>query len=338
MKAVSLIEPGKIRIIETPEPKVGPEDVLIEVEYVGLCGSDLNAYRGLMPMVTFPRIPGHELSGTIVGKGEGVPSHLSEGDRVAVEPYTNCGGCPACLIGRVNCCQFNQTMGVQRDGALLERIAVPFRKIHKSRTLNYVELALVEPLSVGYHAANRGRVAEIDNVLVLGCGAIGIGALAAAARKGANVIALDIDDRKLAEAGRFGARHVINTKTDDVQGRIDKITDGRGVDCAIEAVGLPATYRLAVELAAFAGRIVYIGYAKEDVAFATKLFVARELDIMGSRNALHVFPSVIKMLEERAMPFETLATKTYPLDAAPQAFADWDKNPAAISRILIKTA
>lgn len=197
MKAISLIEPRQIEIIEIPEPALGPEDVLVELRYVGLCGSDLSAYRGLSPMVSYPRIPGHEVSGVIVAKGERVPERLQVGAPVAVSPYTSCGLCPACRLGRANTCQYNQTLGVQRDGALTRRIAVPYAKTFTSQVLTPQELALVEPLSVGYHAANRGRVSEVDSVLVFGCGAIGLGAIAASARKGATVIAVDIDDGKL---------------------------------------------------------------------------------------------------------------------------------------------
>ena len=335
MKAIALTDVRSVREIDIPEPAVGPEDVMIDIKYIGLCGSDLNTYRGLMPLVEYPRIPGHEISGVIAETGAAVPDSLPIGAKVTVSPYTACGVCPACRSGRSNCCQFNQTLGVQRDGALTRRIAVPASDVFPSETLSLQELALVEPLSVGYHAANRGRVSEIDSVLVLGCGTVGIGAIAAAARKGATVIAVDIYDDKLATARTFGAAHTINSAQEDVIGRIHAFTHGEGVSVAIEAVGLPATYRLAVEAAAFAGRVVYVGYAKDQVCYDATLVVKKELDILGARNALRVFPSVIQMLERRERPFTELITRVYPFVAVADALRDWDAAPGDFSKILI---
>jgi threonine dehydrogenase-like Zn-dependent dehydrogenase len=308
---------------------------MIDVRYVGLCGTDLNSYRGLMPLVTYPRVPGHEISGTVVAKGTQVPRAIRLGDTVMLSPYTHCGLCPACRIGRFNCCQFNQTLGVQREGALTHRFAIHYSKVFATQTLSLRELVLVEPLSVGYHAANRGRVSEVDTVLVIGCGTIGIGVIAAAARKGATVIVTDIDDIKLATARNFGAQFTINSTQQDVLATINELTQGEGVNVAIEAVGLPDTFRLAVEAATFAGRVVYIGYAKKEVSYDTSLFVRKELDVLGSRNALHVFPAVIKMMEKREFSFDDLITQVYPFSLAAQAFHDWDATPGHFTKILI---
>jgi len=338
MKAVCLRKPGLVEIINISEPSAGLEDVIIKMHYVGLCGSDLSAFRGASPMVSYPRIPGHEVSGVIIAKGDNVPDWVKLGSNVTVSPYTNCGKCPACRIGRINTCQFNQTLGVQRDGALVERIAIPFSKIYTSDKLSFQELALVEPMSVGYHAANRGRVGEVDTVLVFGCGAIGLGAIAASARKGAQVIAVDVDDSKLAMAAKLGARYTINSTSEDLQLRVKELTDGEGVNVAIEAVGLPMTTRSTIELVAYAGRVVYIGYTKEDTPFATKLIVSKELDVVGSRNALNVFPAVIRMLEAYEHPFTDLITRIIPFTETGQALADWDKTPAKTTKILVKVA
>jgi threonine dehydrogenase-like Zn-dependent dehydrogenase len=309
--------------------------VLIELHYVGLCGSDLAAYRGLSPMVTYPRIPGHEVGGVIVEKGARVPDRVRVGQQVMVSPYSHCGLCPACRVGRTNCCEFNQTLGVQRDGALTATLAIHYSKVFASAGLSLRELALVEPVSVGYHATNRGRVSEVDTVLVLGAGTIGLGAIVAAARKGARVVAVDIDDAKLAQARRFGAALTINSAREDVVGVTRELTAGEGVNVAIEAIGLPLTYRLAVSAVGFAGRVVYIGYAKHEVAFETKEFVQKELDITGSRNALHVFPAVIAMFERRERPFAEMISAVYPFAEAGKAFADWDEHPGQITKILV---
>ncbi|HLP18294.1 MAG TPA: zinc-binding alcohol dehydrogenase family protein [Bacteroidota bacterium] len=335
MKAFAIVEQGVVNAIDIPEPVMGATDVLIDVRTIGLCGSDLNAYRGLMPFVTFPRIPGHEISGTIADKGPGVPASLEIGDRVTVLPYTNCGMCPPCRAGRTNCCQFNQTLGVQRDGALTERISVPFEKVFRSSTLSMHELALVEPMSVGYHGANRAEVRETDTVLLLGCGTIGMGVLCAAVRKGARVIALDINDAKLEMAKKFGASHTINTSRDNAQEVVMRLTQNEGVSVAIEAAGLPATFAMAVDLVAFAGRVVSIGYSKMETGIRTQLIVSKELDLRGSRNALRVFPSVISMFEAKEQPFTDLITRVFSFDEAPKAFAYWNENTGTTSKLLI---
>jgi threonine dehydrogenase-like Zn-dependent dehydrogenase len=336
MKAVSMPAPGRVEIVEIPEHQVGPDDVLVEVGYVGLCGSDLGMYRGTFAIGTYPRIPGHEVSGTIVAKGGSVPDSIAEGSRVTLWPYTECGFCPACRIGRPNCCQFNETLGLQRDGALVERFAIHYNRLFASDVLSLQELALVEPMSVGYHAANRGQVSEVDSVLVIGCGTIGLGVVAAAKRKGAAVIAADVDDAKLELATRFGARYTINSAQQDLLDEIWQLTGGEGVDVAIEAVGLPQTFRQAVEAVCYAGRVVYVGYAQEEVRYDTTHFVRKELDIRGSRNGLRVFPAVMQMLAERQQPFRELITEVYPADQAGQAFRDWDADPGSFAKILVE--
>jgi threonine dehydrogenase-like Zn-dependent dehydrogenase len=335
MRAISLVKPGCIEMVEVPEPQPGAEDVLIEVGYVGLCGTDLNSYRGASPMVSYPRIIGHEVGGAIAARGEGVPDALGVGANVTVSPYSHCGACSACRKGHTNSCQFNQTLGVQRDGALTERIAIHHSKVHASEALSTKELALVEPLSVGYHATNVGRVDPSDTVLVLGCGAVGLGAIAAAAHKGSAVIALDIDEAKLEIAGKLGARHTINSQAGDAAARVTDITGGDGVDVSVEAVGAPATYRMALELAAGVGRVVCIGYAKEAVELDTKLIVSKELEVRGSRNALDEFGSVIEMLEQRIRPFEEMVTRVAPFEETPQVFAEWSASPGKFTRILV---
>ena len=338
MKAICLIAPGKVETTDVPDPRMDSEDVLVDIKYVGLCGSDLNTYRGNFSLVSYPLIPGHEISGVVADKGANVPDSIQVGDKVMMDPYTNCGVCPACRAGRPNCCQFNQTLGVQRDGALSSRFAAHYTKIFSSKTLTLKELALVEPMSVGYHAANRGQVNEMDTVLIIGCGTIGMGVVSAAVRKGATVVAIDIDDSKLELAQEFGAQHVINSTKQDVLEEVARLTDNEGVNVAIEAVGLPGTYRLAIDAVCYAGRVVYIGYAKEEVIYDTTDFVRKELDIRGSRNALRVFPAVIRMMEKQLFPFTLLITKIYPFDHTARAFSDWDTAPGEYTKILIDVA
>ncbi|MGD0088865.1 MAG: zinc-binding alcohol dehydrogenase family protein [Planctomycetota bacterium] len=334
MKALFITETGKTEIREIPKPAPTADEVLLRVRLVGYCGSDLNTFRGKNPMVSLPRIPGHEVAATVEQAGAGVPAEIKPGLNVTFSPYTNCGRCPACLRNRPNACQFNQTLGVQRDGALTEYVAVPWRKLYRSDKLPLRELALVEPLTVGFHAVDRGRVAAQDVVTVLGCGAIGLGAIAGAACRQATVIAVDVDDQKLALARRAGATHTINSATQKLHDLLAEIAPG-GPDVVIEAIGLPATFRAAVEEVAFTGRVVYIGYAKEPVSYETKLFVQKELDILGSRNALGDFAAVITMLERGVFPTDALISRVVPLGRAGEALREWDRNPGAVARILV---
>ena len=285
-------------------------------------------------MVSFPRIPGHEIAATIVEiKGE-APA-LSPGMDVTVLPYTSCGQCAACRRGRSNACQSNQTMGVQRDGALTEYIAVPVEKLYPAR-LSLKELALVEPLTVGFHAVTRARITEKDTVAIFGCGGVGLGAVAAAAFRGANTIAVDIDDAKLETARRTGANYTIHSQRQDLNAALAKLTSGLGPDVVIEAIGLPQTFRAAVEVVAFTGRVVYIGYAKEPVCYETKLFVQKELDIMGTRNALpEDFRNVIAMLKQGRFPVEATVSAVTPLEEAPKVFKEWDADPNRFTKIMI---
>ncbi|MDX9978504.1 MAG: zinc-binding alcohol dehydrogenase family protein [Lentisphaeria bacterium] len=337
MKALAITAVERTAFLDIPEPVPKPDEVLLQVRLVGYCGSDLNTYRGRNPLVSYPRIPGHEIAATVAATGAEVPDEWKVGTPVTLLPYTSCGACTACRAGRFNCCRYNQTLGVQRDGAATEYLAVPWRKLFTSPSLSLRELALVEPLTVGVHATERAQAGPEDRVLVLGCGAIGLGAVAGAAFRGAQVVAVDIDEGKLALARRAGASAVINSRTSDLHERVQEWTNGEGPEVVIEAIGLPVTFRAAVDEVAFAGRVVYIGYAKEPVEYETKLFVQKELDIRGSRNATPGnFRTVIRLLEAGTFPVDEFVTRVYPFAAGGQALADWNANPLAVTKLMIE--
>ena len=334
MKAIVLEEPGRAAMKEVKEPQVGADEVLLQVRMVGLCGSDLNSYRGRNPLVSYPRIPGHEISATVVDPGS--HKEWEQGTPVTLSPYKACGRCAACERGRPNACRDNQTLGVQRDGALTELIAAPAAKLFRA-SLSLKELCLVEPLTVGFHAVGRGRVTAEDTVAVFGCGGVGLGAVSGTAFRGARVIGIDLDDEKLETARKAGAAEAINSKTGDVHAQLMELTNGRGPDVVIEAIGLPATYRAAVEEVAYAGRVVYIGWAKEQVAYETKPFVHKELDILGSRNAMpEDFRSVISMLEAKRFPVEAAVTHMVPFEETPKILEEWNREPERFTKIMIE--
>src|SRR5208282_4945409 len=192
-------------------------------------------------------------------------------------------------------------------------------------------------LTVGFHAVARGRVTSGDTVAVFGCGGVGLGAIAAAHLAAAITIAIDIDDEKLTIAKKAGAAHAVNSATGSLHEQVRELTDGRGPDVIIEAVGHPQTFRAAVEEVAFTGRVVYIGYAKEPVAYETKLFVQKELDILGSRNALPAdFQSVIQMLEGGKFPVNDAVGTIVTLDEVPGILEAWSANPTKFTKIMVR--
>jgi threonine dehydrogenase-like Zn-dependent dehydrogenase len=226
VRAVVLHAPGNVRVESVPDPTRGPKEALLRVRRVGLCGSDLNSYRGRNPLVTFPRTPGHEIAATIVELPADAPAPLSVGMDVTLSPYSSCGLCPSCRNGRPNACRNNQTLGVQRDGALAHYIAVPMDKLFVA-DLRLDELCLVEPLTVGCHAVARAQVTSEDVVAIFGCGGVGLGAVAASGFRGATTVAIDIDDAKLEIARKAGPAHVIHTKRQDAGEALAELTGRR---------------------------------------------------------------------------------------------------------------
>jgi threonine dehydrogenase-like Zn-dependent dehydrogenase len=337
MKAIQIIKPDDIKIVNRPTPVAGKGEVLLKIAYVGFCGSDLSTFLGKNPMVEYPRVPGHEISAIIASIAEEVPTNFNVGQAVTVVPYTNCGQCSSCRKGRYNACRYNQTLGVQRDGAMQEFMTVSWQKLITDDQLTAKELAMVEPLTVGFHAVDRGRVTDTDIVLIFGCGMIGSGAIIRGALRGATVVAVDIDDQKLELALKIGATHIINSKTTNLHEALIKITNGHGPDVIIEAAGNPITYQSALEEVAFAGRVVCIGYAKNDVSFATKLWVQKEIDILGSRNATPSdFEAVINYLKRGTFPLDQMVTSIIQPEDASITVASWAANPGQVMKILVR--
>jgi len=365
MKAIQIFQPEKIRLTDMPQPVMQPDEVLVRIQYAGFCGSDLNTWLGKNALAKMPVIPGHETGGVIEAVGANVPQPekieeeinippigitsryvetdsnrprlpLLPGTPCTINPYTACGHCSSCRNGRPNACRFNQTLGVQRDGAMREYMVVPYSKVIADKHITPKDFCLVEPMSVGFHAVDRGDVTDNDIVMILGCGMIGVGAIVSAARRGAQVIAVDIDDQKLAVAKQLGATFVINSLTEDVHERLQAITGHSGPDVVIEAVGSPATYQMAVNEVAFTGRVVCIGYAKEPIALETKYFVQKELDIRGSRNATSTdFYAVMDYLKKGTCPIDLLISGIYKPEQVEEVFQHWTTEQARIFRLII---
>ena len=370
IKAIQITHNQEYRVTDLPRPAVGAGEVLLKVQYVGFCGSDINTFMGRNSMALNPVIPGHEVGAVIEAVGPGVPDSLKPGMVVTCNPYTNCGRCASCRNRRVNACQYNETLGVQRDGAMREYIALPWQKIIPAGSLSSKTCALIEPMSVGFHAVSRAEVTDNDVVMVIGCGMVGLGAIVRASLRGATVIAADIDDDKLALAREMGAKYVVNTRqqttdngqqtTDDGQQSTDngqpstdngqpstddgqntvvnrKWLNGKCIDVVIEAVGSVPTYQMAIEEVGFTGRVVCIGYAKSEVPLPTRLIVQKELDVRGSRNALpEDFHAVIRYLERGTCPTDRLITRIIKPEEGLETLKWWSQNPGKVFRILME--
>lgn len=337
MKAIQIVTPTEMKVVNIEKPAVRAGEVLVKIEYVGFCGSDLNTFIGRNPMVKLPVIPGHEVGAVIEAIGPDVPDEFKTGMNVTLNPYTNCGKCASCRNGRVNACEHNETLGVQRNGVMCEYAALPWTKIIPAGKIPSRHCALIEPMSVGFHAVSIGEITDNEYVMVIGCGMIGIGVMVRAILRGATVIAVDVDDDKLTLAKTIGASYVINSRTENVHERMQDITNGYGADVVIEAVGSPATYIMAVDEVGFTGRVVCIGYAKSEVTFQTKYFVQKELDIRGSRNALPAdFHAVINYMNMGNCPMDKLITKVVKPEDTLEAMKEWAANPGKVFRILVE--
>lgn len=336
MKALQIPSLQTIQVVDLPKPVAGPGEVLLKLKYVGFCGSDLNTFLGRNAMAKPQVIPGHEIGAVIEALGEGCPADLQVGQIVTVNPYTNCGHCASCRNGRYNACQNNETLGVQRDGAMREYIALPWQKIIPVKNVSTRDAALIEPMSVGFHAVGRGQVSDIDIVLVMGCGMVGLGAIIRSVQRGATVIAVDLSQEKLDLAIKAGATYGINSTKENILEKVMEYTDGMGADVVIEAVGSPITYVSAIDAVSFTGRVVCIGYAKSDVSFQTKFFVQKELDIRGSRNATpDDFRAVLHFMQQTHLEMDPFVSGVIRPEEAQQAMEAWAANPGQVFRILV---
>ena len=287
MKTILIEEPGKVVIEEHEKPVRKPGEVLLKILYGGICGSDLGTYRGTFAYASYPRVPGHEFSGEIVEIDEN-DRGLKPGMIVTVNPYFNDGTCYSCQRGLLNCCEHNETMGAQRDGAFSEYVSVPIERVYDGKGLPAKTLALIEPFCISWHGVSRANVKEGDKVLVVGAGTIGVLAANAAKARGAEVYIADIAKEKLDYAvDTFQLKgSILNTSKEKLEEEVQRITNGNGFDVTIEAVGLPSTFQNCIDCAAYGGRVVLIGVGKKNLDFNFTIIQKKELNIFGSRNAL----------------------------------------------------
>lgn len=339
MRAIQLEKPQSFRPIEVPEPPTpGPGEALLRIHRVGICGTDYGGFLGKMPFYSYPRIPGHELGVEILALGEGV-THVQVGDRCSVEPYMNCQRCYSCRRGLTNCCESNQTLGVMCDGGLCDRMILPARKLHPSRSLSYDQLALVETLAIGCHAVDRGGVKAGHNVLVIGAGPIGLSAIEFVKVAGATCIVLDVNDGRLAFCrDQLGVPHTITSKGDGSElSALAAITGGQLADVVIDATGNNKSMAQALTYCAFGGRLVYVGITQQEISFPqAPALHRRELTILGSRNApAGDFARIIRLIEEGRIDTKPWITHRASFEGMIEAFPGWLRPESGVIKAIV---
>lgn len=337
MKALTIVKPFQVEIRETEKSVPGKDEALLRPLYGGICGSDLNSYRGANAYLTYPRIPGHEFSAQIVEIGEN-DRGFKAGDIVTANPYFNCGKCLSCRRGLVNACMSNQTMGVQRDGGFSEYLVMPVSRLIDGKGLDPKTLALIEPFCIGYHGVQRASVKAGDRVLVVGAGTIGILAAIAAKARGAKVWICDIAPKKLAFAETFNLDGtILNSSPEAFENAWKELTDGNGFDVTIECVGLPATLQNCLDAACFGGRVSVIGIGKHNIDLDFTIIQKKELNIFGSRNALTKdFEDLTDLVRSRDPGIEKVITNVYAFDQAAQAFEDFHQHADSMLKVMIE--
>jgi len=338
MKSVLITEPGTAIMKDIPVPVRKEGEALLKLRYVGICGSDLGTYRGTFAYCEYPRRPGHEFAAEIVEIDEN-DKGLKPGMIVTCNPYFNCGKCRPCEHGLVNCCEHNETMGAQRDGAFCEYITMPIERIYDGKGLPPEKLTLIEPFCISYHGIKRCKVQEGDLVLVVGAGTIGVLAAISAKMKGAKVYIADVAPAKLDYAvDNFGLDgKILNTSPEHFTEEVAKITDGKGFDVTVEAVGLPSTFQNCIDACAFGGNIAVIGIGKKNLDFQFSTIQKKELNIYGSRNALKDdFLELIDAVKEGRVDISKIVTNVYDFDEAPRAFEEFDKNAGQMLKVILK--
>lgn len=323
---------------EKPSPQSG--EVLVKVDVVGICGSDLTYYEhGRIGdfIVEDPLVLGHEVSGTVVELGEGVTTH-KVGDRVALEPNITCGECEACRRGEYNLCpdvEFFATPPI--DGVFQEFVTHPaYLSFILPDEVDQVEGAMVEPLAVGFHAASQGNATIGQSAVVVGTGCIGLMSfLALKARGLSEIYVVDVLPNRLKVAKEMGAREVINSKEEDVVSRIMELTHGRGIDLVIECSGNETASNQAIDYLRMGGTMVFIGYHGGPRSLDIDVALNKELSFKTGFRYRHNYPQAIEAIASGLCPVKQVVSKSYTFDEIPLAFEEGTTKKEEIVKAVI---
>ncbi|WP_284646113.1 zinc-binding alcohol dehydrogenase family protein [Paenibacillus silviterrae] len=323
MKGVICEQPDKLAMIDMTEPDFVQGEAIVRIRRVGICGTDMHAYKGRQPFLSYPRVLGHELSGVIERIGDN-DAGLRAGDPVAIIPYTHCGSCIACRKGKTNCCVEMKVLGVHTDGGMRERISVPVTHLIKTEGMTLDQAAVLEPLAIGAHAVRRSGLRRGDTVLVIGGGPIGLGVMALAKAAGAQVIAMDINEERLAFSRSWAkVDHLLNALQQPKE-RLAEITDGDLPTVVFDATGNARSMEDSFQLVAHGGTLVYVGLVKSDIAFHDPEFHKREMTLLGSRNATpEDFVQVIRAIEAGHIDVDRYITHRSSFEELIGCFDSW---------------
>ena len=336
MKTISLEKPEHFKTMKTEFPgEPGNGEARVSVERIGICGTDLHAFRGRQPFFSYPRILGHELGVTVLSIGPGV-TDVRVGDRCAVEPYLNCGTCLACRNGKSNCCESLKVLGVHTDGGMREQIIVPAHKLHRSETLDLEQLALVETLGIGSHAVDRTQLSPMENVLVIGAGPIGLSVIQFAQIAGATLTLLEPNPQraKFCE-DHFRIAHTLR-RLDHIESDLRGALGGDLPTSVFDATGNVASMHNAFSLVANGGRLTLVGIVLDDIAFKDPEFHRREMTLLSSRNSLpQNFKRIIALMETGEIDTQPWVTHRATFDAFIQEFPTWLKPESGVVKAMV---
>lgn len=336
-KAVKILKPGELVISTEHLPDhIGEKDVLIRVKAAGVCGSDVGIFKGTNSLATYPRIIGHEMAGEVVETGS--PSdRIKAGDHVVVDPVVGCGHCYACRKGQPNVCENLKVRGVHADGGFAEYIIVPEQNAYRiSDRIDFKEAALVEPFSIAAQVIWRGQITADDLVLINGCGPIGLIILQACKLIGARCIVSDLLDSRLEKAKVFHADYTVNPARQNLEEYVMEISEGRGVNKIVDAVGVPTILEQAVRIASNAATIVTLGFTPKPSALVELDITKKELEIKGSRLNSHQFPQVIEWFEKGLVQPAKMISHEFYFEDILDALKLNESEPENISKIVLK--
>jgi 2-desacetyl-2-hydroxyethyl bacteriochlorophyllide A dehydrogenase len=323
MKCIVCEEPNRLAMKEVPVPVPGPEEALIRMKRIGICGTDLHAYKGNQPYFVYPRVLGHELAAeiTVIGANN---YGLAAGDQVCVIPYVHCGTCIACRNGKTNCCTAMSVIGVHQDGGMREYMTVPVRHLVKTDGLTPEQAAIVECFSIGAHSIRVAAVRPGDWVMVIGAGPIGLGTMKFAKLAGARVIAMDMNESRLQFCKAWAqVDHTVNVKDDPLK-EVAEITGGDFPTVVLDATGNAKSMEQALSYVAHGGKLIYVGLVKSDITFHDPDFHKREMAIMGSRNAMREdFLEVIEQIRSGAIDTGSFITHRAPFTGMIGQYDQW---------------
>lgn len=336
MKSVCLESPKVIKIKSIAEPIRKCDEALIRVRAMGICGSDISAYRGTNPLVSYPRIIGHEIAGEIMEVGENSGS-LKTGDRVIVNPYLYCKKCYPCSIGRTNCCEELNVLGVHVDGGMKEYMTHPVDMlIPVPNSIVWDQVPLAEPLTIALHAIHRTKLAEGEHIAILGAGTIGLLIALIAIDYGATPILIDIVEDRLMLAKRIGVKLTINPLQQDLISTLRRMTNGRMAEVVAEASGSNSAIRNTLDMVSFAGRIALTGWPNSETSLPTGIITKKELDIRGARTSAGEFEEAIEMIAGGRINVNTILSKVITFDEIPQMIEELSDHPARYLKVNIR--